>query len=59
MLMIIDYNKIDLNIDISYYLKEFMGVTHAPALRILEIGEKIKRYKFIGTLEDNAIDYFL
>lgn len=36
-----------------------MGVTHAPALRILEIGDKIKRYKFIGTLEDNAIDYFL
>lgn len=57
--MILDYTKENLDLDTSYYLKEFLSVDHAPAIRLLKITDQVHRYKFIGSMEENAIDYFL
>jgi hypothetical protein len=59
LIMIVDYTDDNLDFDKAEYLKNFMGVTHSPALRILKIEKHIHRYKFIGSFEENAIDYFI
>lgn len=51
--MIVDFKDENIDLISSLYLKDLMGITHTPSLRILTIGEEILRNKFIGNLEAN------
>ena len=41
--MLVDYTNKKLDMDRAFYLKQFLGVSHAPALRILRVDENILR----------------
>ena len=41
------------------FFMDFMGIDNLPALRILNMQEDIKRYKYMGELEPTLIEYFL
>lgn len=41
------------------FLKNFMGVTKAPAIRILNMTDMVKRYKFIGKAQPLLITNFI
>lgn len=41
------------------FLRNFLGVTAAPALRILNMVSTVKRYKFLGRFDREHIEFFL
>lgn len=41
ILMVVDYTDENLDLDKAFYLKEFLGINHAPALRLIKIDEEI------------------
>lgn len=41
------------------FFMNFMGVDSLPALRILNLQEDVRRYKYMGELEPSLIEYFL
>lgn len=59
LFMLVDFSDDNLDAEKSIFLKEFLGVGHSPALRILKLGERVARHRFIGTLEENSIEFFL
>lgn len=41
------------------FFMNFMGIDQLPALRILNMQDEVRRYKYMGDLEPTLIDYFL
>lgn len=56
ILTIVDMNKKD---KATRFLKNFMGVTKAPAIRILNMTDMVKRYKFIGKAQPILVTNFI
>lgn len=56
MLAIVDLNKKDKN---HNFMKGFMKVEKGPSIRILNMREKVQRFKFIGPLQKDVILNFL
>ena len=44
---------------VATFFTNFMGVDSYPTLRILNMQEEIKRYKYLGEFDPNLIDFFL
>ncbi len=59
ILMIVDMTKVENINKYSEFLMKFMGIHQMPALRIVNLKDRLNRYKFIGNLEANVIDYFI
>ena len=57
LLIIIDENKKNY-LKKKKFLKNFLEIKNFPSLRILDLQEKIKRYKFIGNLEKGHLNFF-
>ena len=61
LLLIVNLHDLDKNpnkVRIEFF-KNFMNVKSAPYLCILNLRKSLRRYKFIGNLEANMIDYFI
>lgn len=43
----------------TMFMKEFMNVTSAPAVRILNLVSNVRRFKYTGTIESNSIENFI
>lgn len=43
----------------SVFLRDFLGVTAAPSLRILNMVNEVKRYKFVGKFDREHVEFFL
>jgi len=43
----------------TQYLENMLYVNTTPSIRIINTKKSLKRYKFIGKMEANVIDYFI
>jgi hypothetical protein len=43
----------------SVFLRDFLGATTAPSLRILNMVNEAKRYKFVGKFDREHVEFFL
>ena len=42
----------------SFFLKNFLNIESFPSLRILNLNNKIKRFKFIGDFNEMNLEFF-
>lgn len=60
LLLIVNTNLLDDEVQgpMARFLMNFMKIENSPSLRILNLQNGVKRYKFIGNFEANLFNYF-